>query len=335
MTTQLTNLTQIPLPLAVYLATDHYDFDPSCISATALLKPARQTILKNRVPQESTVIDISSLVQSRIGTSIHDGIEKAWSSHYEKALQDLGYLPELIDSIRINPDPETVTADEKPVYMEQRLYRSIEVRNKTYKISGKVDFIGMGVLQDFKTTGAFTYKHDTKVDDYKLQGSIYRWIMPHLITEGFMKINYVFTDWAKFKVKQEKNYPPHRCMSQDIPLLSLEETEAFIRSKIIQVLDQYDMPEEEITHCTDEELWREADTFKYYKNPANAGVEGKRSTKNFTNAQEAQQRFVEDGSVGKVLHVKGRVKACNYCAGFHACTQKDEYIQDGTLVVER
>ena len=330
-----TNNKKIPLALAVYLATDHYDYDPNTLSATAIIKPVRQTILKGRVPAEKQLIDLDTLIQARLGTSIHDGIEKAWNTNHVAAMRALGYDDKIIDRIRINPKPdEDHPSNMIPIYMEQRHYRDIEVNGKTFKISGKMDFIAQGVVQDFKSTIAFTFKHGTKLEDYALQGSIYRWLAPDIVTGDYIHIHYVFMDWAKFKVHSEKNYPPARCHSVKVPLLSLKETEAYIKSKIKQVLTQQDMPEHEITFCNDKELWREEDVYKYYKDPKNAGVPGKRSTKNFDKPAEAQERFVKDGSVGQVVIVKGKVKACKYCAGFHACTQKDRYIKDGTLSFE-
>ena len=333
-----TNGKKIPLALAVFLATDHYDFDPDTLSATAIIKPIRQSILKRRVPVERQLTDIDSLIQSRVGTSIHDGIEKAWTGNYRYAMAQLGYPKEIIDRIKINPDPEQLAPEDVPVYMEQRHYRNIEVGGKTFRISGKMDFIADGVVQDYKSTIAFTYKHGTKLEDFKLQGSIYRWLAPHIITGDYIFIHYIFMDWAKYKVKSEENYPPSRCVSDKIDLLTLEETEAYIRDKLSALLAQQDLPEEEITRCTDKELWREDDVWKYFKNPKNAGVAGKRSTANFPpskgGAQAAHARYVKDGSVGTVIHRKGQVKACKYCAGFHACTQKDEYIADKTLTFD-
>jgi hypothetical protein len=48
---QLTNDQKIGLSMAVFLATDNYDYDPrpNCISATGLLKPPRQVVLSKRV----------------------------------------------------------------------------------------------------------------------------------------------------------------------------------------------------------------------------------------------------------------------------------------------
>ena len=52
---QITNINDISLPLAVWLAADSYDFTPSeyAISATSLLRPLRQTLLERRLTTET------------------------------------------------------------------------------------------------------------------------------------------------------------------------------------------------------------------------------------------------------------------------------------------
>ena len=58
-----------------------------------------------------------------------------------------------------------------------------------------------------------------------------------------------------------------------------------------------------------------------------------RSTKNFDNRHDAYIRLAEDGNVGIVVEVRGQVNACKYCAAFNICTQKDEYLKSGDLVL--
>jgi len=47
MTLRYANVSDVPLALAVFLATDSYDYnpDPNTVSATTLLKPIRQIVL--------------------------------------------------------------------------------------------------------------------------------------------------------------------------------------------------------------------------------------------------------------------------------------------------
>jgi hypothetical protein len=80
MISRYANVSEVPLALAVFLATDTYDHDddPLTISATTLLKPLRQIILPTRIPAGEGLVNLADMMNSRMGTAIHDGIEKAW-----------------------------------------------------------------------------------------------------------------------------------------------------------------------------------------------------------------------------------------------------------------
>lgn len=327
MTARYANVSEVPLALAVFLATDHYDHDqdPYTISATALLKPLRQIILPGRIPEGEGLVNLADMMSSRMGTAIHDGIERAWMTNHKTAMQAIGLPQRVIDRVRINPQPEELSEDILPIYLEQRLTRQLG----KWKITGKFDFIGEGRVQDFKTTSVFTYKNQTGSDKYQLQGSIYRWLDPQKIHQDQMDIHYIFTDWKGAMVKTDPSYPPKRFHKQSFNLLSLNETEAFIRQKLALIEQYWDAPEEDIPHCSNEDLWRSEPQFKYYKNPEKTA----RSTKNFDTMQDAMIRLSEDGNVGIVKEVPGQVTACKYCPAFAACTQKDQLILAGDLIL--
>lgn len=321
------NVSNVPLSLAVFLATDNYDYsdDDNTLSATALIKPLRQLVLSNRVNVEDAAADLIGMLQSRMGSAIHDAIERAWKENHVEALKNLGYPPKIIERFRINPKPEEITPDIIPVYMEQRAKKKVG----KYTISGKFDFVGDGRVEDFKSTSVFTAINNTNDEKYILQGSIYRWLNPQLITKDEMAIQFIFTDWSAARARSEANYPQQRTMQRILPLKSIQETDAFVRRKLT-LLDQYwDAPEADIPHCTDEDLWRSAPVFKYYKNPTKMT----RSTKNFDTQQEAFMRKAEDGNVGVVIEQPGQVTACKYCPAFSACKQKDTLIATGDLIL--
>lgn len=328
---KLLNEQKIGLSMAVFLASDDYDYDPrpNAVSATGLLKSVRQTILSKRVVESAAEIDISSLAASTFGNAVHDGVEKAWSGkRYIKAMRKLGYPESVIQRIKVNPQPEELLPDTIPVYIEQR--REKEFHN--WIVTGKFDFVGDGVLEDHKTTGVFTYIKSSNAEKFRLQGSIYRWLNQDIITGDYMLINYVFTDWSalRAKIEKDKGSPPHRMMSVKISLKSLEDTETFIRTKLKAVQDHLSKPEAELPLCSKEELWQDATVYKYYRNPATKD----RSTKNFDNFAEAQMRLVKDGSVGVIDIVKGEAKACRWCPAVAICSQAKQMIVDGILNME-
>lgn len=318
-----TNQAGVPLSLALFLATDTYDHEEHTISATALLKPIRQLILAQRLPPAEALVDIMGLLKSRMGNAVHDGIERSWLNGYEKAMTALGYPKRVIERIVVNPAPDADLTDRIPVYLEQRSYR--EIRGVT--VSGKFDFVAEGMVEDFKNTSTFTWINGTKDDDYILQGSIYRWLNPKIVTADQMRINFLFWDWQAVRAKTDPNYPAQPVMAKTFPLLSLAETEAFIVRKLDQLERFQDVAEPDLPLCSDSELWRKAPQYKYYKNPKNTA----RSTKNFDNLHDANARLAADGHVGVVVEKPGEVVACKYCPAFPICSQKDQLIADGSL----
>ena len=321
------NTSSVPLSLAIFLATDNYDHNPdsNTISATALIKPVRQLVLSARVPEDLSPVDLVNLVPSRMGSAIHDAIERSWKDNYKPAMEALGYPKRVIEKIKINPEPHELTDGTIPVYMEQRAHKQIG----KFTVSGKYDFIGDGRVEDFKTTSTYTAMNNTNDEKYIWQGSIYRWLNPVIITKDEMAIQFIFTDWSKAKAMQDPKYPQQRIQQRLLPLKSLQETDAFVRRKLAQIEQYWEAKEEELPPCTDADLWRSEPVFKYYKNPENT----KRSTKNFDNRHDAQLRYIEDGSVGKVVEVPGQTTACKYCSAFAVCSQKDALIASGDLVL--
>ena len=319
------NVSAVPLSLGVFLASDNYDYDSSTISATALLKPLRQIILGSRINSDDSAVDLIQMMPSRMGSAIHDAIERAWKDNYKTSMEALGYPKKIIEKIRINPSSEELTEEVIPIYLEQRASKKVG----KFTVSGKYDFIGDGRVEDFKSTSVYTAIHGTNDDKNTWQGSIYRWLNPDIITKDEMAIQFIFTDWSKAKAMQDPKYPQQRTVQRIHQLKSIQETDNFVKQKLNQIEQYWDAPEETIPLCSDEDLWRSEPQFKYYKNPNST----KRSTKNFDTKQEAYIRMAEDGNVGIVKEVPGQVTACKYCQAFSICSQKDVLIAAGDLVL--
>ena len=318
----ITNNSGISLTLAVWLVNDDYDYinEPNYISATRLMKPIRQIVLAKRIPPELRQIDVEDRIASALGTALHDSIEKAWVKSYRQNLKQLGYPEKVIDRVRINPTDEELkeVEDVIPIYLEQRAKRVLN----GYTIGGKFDMVAEGMVQDNKSTSAYTWLFGTRDDEHCIQGSIYRWLNPRKITEDFIRINYIFTDWQKAQSKTNPNYPQKRVQSKDIPLMSEKETEQWISNRI-KLVEQYaDAKESDIPECTDAELWRSEPAYKYYSDPSKTSG---RSTKNFDNMNDARIFMAEKGGKGIIKTVPGEPKRCNYCDVYEVCTQKDRY----------
>jgi hypothetical protein len=325
---QYSNTSSVPLSLAVFFATDHYDHnsDPYTISATTIIKPIRQIVLPHRIPTEGMVVDLTDQISSRLGTAIHTGIEMAWKENYRNAMQALGYNKRIIDMVRINPSPEeALNPDIIPIYMEQRLSKQVG----KWTVTGKYDFIGQGRLEDFKNTTAFVVMTGINEDKFKMQGSIYRWIDPQIITNPNMAIQYIITDWKAQEARNNPAYPQQRFKELILPLKPINEMEYYVKSKLNDIEKYWDAPEDQVPFCTEEELQRSDPVYKFYKN----GFEGaKKSTKNFDSKQDAYIHMSKIGS-GEVKEFPAQVKACKFCPAFAACSQKDQLIASGDLTL--
>ena len=323
---KITNNFNISLSLAVWLLHDEYDYvnEPNYISVTTLMKPLRHIILPRRIPRELVETDVSDFIARALGHSLHDSIEKAWVKGYRRILSLLGYPEAVIDRIRINPTPEELAATPNaiPIYLEQRAKKTVTVNGMTWTVGGKFDMVAEGIVHDNKSTSAYTWVYGGRDEEHQQQGSLYRWLNPDKITEDFIRINYIFTDWQKSQAKQNPNYPQKRVESKDIVLLSEAEVQRWVEWKLQLVMKYWDAPERDIPNCTDEELWMSDPKFKYYADPAKTSG---RSTKNFDSLLEANAFKAEKGNKGIIITVPGEPKRCDYCDAFPLCTQKDKY----------
>lgn len=307
---KITNKYNLPLLLQVWALIDNYDYndDPWTISASTLLKSTKQIILGSRLKDTDRVIDFADFIPSRMGTAVHDSIERAW----EKREQVLNLL--------------NIKEKDLDIDIERRSNKKLG----KWTITGKYDGVNNGRVFDHKTTSVYAWIFKSNDVEYTRQLSIYRWLNPDIITDDIGTINFIFTDWQKSRAKIDKNYPKLRLMSKDYKLLSLADTEEFIRVRTDALEKYWNLPEIEIPDCTDEELWRTKTIYKYYSNPAKR----ERSTRNFDNYSDAELFRISKGSVGVVVPVKGEAKRCIYCPAFPICEQRRRYFDDDGVNIE-
>jgi len=326
---KITNEHGIDLPLAVWLLQDGYNGgknpypDKEMLSVTTLLKPTRQLILKRKVDMTKESMDVSDFIASRMGHGLHDSIERAWTEgNWQEAMRRLHFPQKIIDRVKINPDPSKLTKDDIPVYLERRGYKVFQ----DLVITGQLDFLIGKSYRDFKSTSTFSYTSTSKDQDYILQGSMYRWILPDLIKDDMMRIEFIFTDWAKYRARADKNYPQTRVAHKEYKLMSLKETEEWVADKLDDIRRNARKNQDQMVRCTDEELWKQPDSYKYYSN-AETAKKGGRCNKRFDSAADAEIYRQSKGK-GVVVTERGEVKACAYCPAFSVCEQRKEYFDD-------
>lgn len=165
------------------------------------------------------------------------------------------------------------------------------------------------------------------VAPWVIQGSIYKTIHKEIIKANHMTIVCWFTDWKESSAKADPKYPQSPITPYKIPLLSEEATLASMQEFIRELEKHENTPEPDLPDCTNDELWRDPPTYKYYKNPMNKT----RSTKNFDDFAEARKYFAEQGFVGELVTVEGKAMACNYCDAAPMCSQYQRLKEAGMI----
>ena len=315
-----TNKNKVSVPLSVWCLMDNYNHDSrdNVISVTTLLKPLQQIYLGRKYRNNIKEIDVSDLINSSMGTALHDSVEKAWSFRDKviNILNDLGFV-----------NSEAIYDE---VILERRSEQTVKIDDKEYIISGQFDIAFMGTVCDIKSTSVWSYIYGSKDEDYILQMSIYRWLNQDIIKDDYGYIEHIFTDWSSVKALQDSQYPQNRIVTKKLKLLSVEDTEKYIINKLTELKKYEDLNDDKkVIECTDKELWREEDTYKVYMpNKTTGKFNYDRATKNFTDKVEAY-KFA--GSNGVVKEVKGGVKRCSYCNYINLCNQYTNLLIRGDI----
>lgn len=329
---EYTNGQDLPLSVAAWLAHDSYVPNPDIISATQLIKPVRKLILEKRItagPASIKIIaeptEVMGMMKSRKGTAVHASIESVWLNEDTRisSLMSLGYPEASARKFVVNVEPENLKKGDYPVYVERFCERE---HDSGFWVGGTADFVLRGRLSDFKNTSTYSYADADKDRQYQLQGSIYRWAMPDIVTEDEMDIVEMYDDWTKAQ-SFRANYPPHQVIVKRIPLLNIKATDRYIHNKINLILENLDLDERDIEPCSDADLWRRSDVYKYYQNPDATG----RSSGNFDTYEEAAARKREKGGVGRIDKVKGKAVACRFCDARPICSQAKTLAANGEL----
>ncbi len=320
-----TNVNDIPLSVAAWLADDTYAHnpDPNTFSVTHLIKPLKSIILMRRhaIAGQNDLMDF---LASKVGTAVHSGVEDTWRNRGAAALKKMGYPEAVWKNIQINPAPEDRLDPNKiNIYIEMRGNKKVG----KHTVSGMFDFVAEGQIEDFKNKKVWAwvfYDQDDELE-FKLQGSMYRWLFPDIITEDTIGINYIFSDWKKMDAMKGGNYPSAPIKQRRVPLLSIQDTEKWVTDRLHKIDHYAQAKQADIPECTKGELWQKDAVWKYYKDP----TKQKKSTKNFDNPGAANAMCAAKGGV--VIEFPGEVKRCHYCNAAPVCKQREAFELSGLL----
>ena len=262
--------------LCEYLAQDDYDYEPGVLSATTLIGPARAWALKMQHP-EDLVIDYSDLIRLKNGSAIHAAIELSG------------------------------VAERMGGFQEKRFYAEFN----GFRISGKMDMILDGVINDFKSTSVWKAVK-AEYDDYVKQLSIYRWLLEKngISTADFGYIHFFFTDWKKADMLKNSDYPPIPYLKVRLNLWSIKQLEMYLSERTVEFAFALGcLPE-----CTPAELWKDPDKWAVYRKAGQS-----KAFRVLETEGEAQALAADIG--GTVEYRPSKARRCGYCTARFVCSQ--------------
>lgn len=318
-------------PIACWLLDSSYTKDinsnSKTISATSILKSPRNIIFQQRldypnefpeelidevnkftVPSFNIEEDCFSRVPMRIGSAIHSAIEHTITNP-DKLKQYLKHIGLISDNIEIITD----ISDFKDSYSRSKYYLFSEQRNsKTldngFTITGQFDFVENGQLHDIKTTKTYSYEKEHLYKKYMIQGSIYRWLFPDIITRDTMIVDMVFTNFMKQSTTVDG--PKLPIVQVELQLMDVCMVEDLLLNQTNILKEYWDKSLFEIPCCSDEMLYPNPPEYKYYKT---GYEEGKRATRKFSTIYEAEDFKRNNGNVGDIVEFKGTPYYCPCC----------------------
>ena len=229
---KLTNRSAVPESVFRFLAThdQFYDKDAAkgTISVTTLLRPIQEIVLTQRHDEEIEV-DCTDLLWSVLGSGTHAALEKV------EGFKPIGRLFGELEGIRI---------------------------------SGKPDFVANNRICDYKVTSAWTVFYGDRLEEWRLQLSLYRWLYftqaGGTLEETGMIVP-ILRDWAVREANKNPKYPQAPMIEIEVPLLSLKETEDFCREKLLAIKKAREESDVRLPLCSEKERWFHAKTGKNRK----------------------------------------------------------------------
>ena len=252
-------------------------------SVTQLLKPTKQLILEKR-HAKALKQDASDMIWSLLGSAVHKVIEAA---------EDVNSLSE--ERLRVEIDGAVIT--------------------------GGVDFYEDGVISDFKFTGVWNHGRASRIAEWEKQLNMYAYLYRQ---NGFpvkkLQVVAIFRDWNRARCEKDADYP-EQVETIDIAMWNDDQTRAFIASRIEDIRQAMQFPDDFIPPCTAAERWQSEPQYAVYK------TGGKRALRVFPTMQEAEG-FLANHKDAANLHIVTREDTPKRCMNYCAVNQFCHYYRD-------
>jgi hypothetical protein len=275
---RLTNRTG--LPEAFVLACDSARHNaPGSVSATTLLKGAKEIILTERHWEELTE-DVADRIWAIWGTAVHSILE------------------------RETPD----------TFVEEYLTAEVE----GLKITGRVDNYNMrtGDIEDYKTASTWKVVFGDFADWHK-QGMIYAWLMKQAgLPVRTVRFIALLKDHSKTKAKRDAGYPQSPVYNYFFMPSeeSYKNIESFIKKRVDEIMTYSNLLDNDIPECSPEERWAKETKWAVMKKGRKAAVKLHDSKESATEHASDVGGYVEkrEGESTKCMEYCPCADFCNF-----------------------
>jgi hypothetical protein len=284
-TYNVTNVHNLDYQVCKAILKDRYTDEndkPSDFSATTLIAPTQQTVLRER--HESRPMDVTDYTWSFFGSVIHQVLEDS-------------------------------ADEEEEIVQEERLYMDIS----GITLSGKLDcyFPNRKMILDYKSTKAYKIMKGDYTDWAK-QLNVYAALCRanNMPVEKIM-VQVIVLDWSPVNTYKE-GYPETAWPKIEIPLWNEQITEEFIHNQVDKFILARALSDDDLAiqyPCSASDRWMDV-SFAVMKKG------GKRATKVFDNKDEAEIFAAEKGKNFYVEDRQTEPRRCaSYCDVSHKCKQ--------------
>ena len=223
---QITNKNNLPEPLVRAVKNDPY-FQDGHISATGILSPIQQRILKERY-SDKIVEDASDLLWALFGSNFHHVLERA--------------------------------------AMDGLIEKRVSMQVGDYKVTGQADLLVKKKLSDYKFTSVYAVADGVK-QEWEDQINIYKALYEHNgygVDSG--EIVAIFRDWSKLKAKFDPEYPQYQVMVLPVLTSPAFETVEWMEGRLNELTLAKSLSDSDLPPCTDEETWAKPAVYAVKKN---------------------------------------------------------------------
>jgi hypothetical protein len=239
---QYTNKYNLPESLVNTLIYDDYDLKdapPNVVSLTEMIDSPKARILRRRHKNE-IVVDVSTLLWRTAGTAFHRAVELA-NAH---AIVEKRWF------MSVNTGAVFVM-DAGGDIRSQSWYRV-----DCWYLSGKLDILIDGVLEDYKYTSVWSAVYAPEGRSaYHAQVNINAFAMRHMNEHAkALRVILVLRDWSKRR-RHEDGYPVVPFLSIDVPMWSEEECYEYIMRKMSEYTSDIELTDDSISECDPEDRW--------------------------------------------------------------------------------